>query len=386
MATQEELEKARLQQVQKPKQQGQYTNLEGISDASRNNLNYYGQGYQPSSNVQAAQDYLRGVIEKQPGTYQSSYADQIKGLYDQVMARPKFVYDVNKDPLFKSYKDQYIVNGQRAMQDTIGNAAALTGGYGNSWGTTAGYQAYQAYLQQLNNVIPELEQRAFDRYGAEGDQLKDNLSLALTLENTDYGRHRDQLGDWQTDRAFAQDAYEDAADRDRADWQNMLAYYQNLANMENADYWTRQNYDFDLRQYEDALARASGGGGSGSGGSYQEAAEEPTAAEEDRFRINLPTNQALLAQGIGNGVLLPATSQTYTKEEANELLDQIQAQYDKSFGKAAANAARQANLSTANPYPSIRSAYVTGKQKQKEEAEKLAARFPDSKGLIDFLK
>ena len=45
----------------------------------------------------------------------------------------------------------------------------------------------------------------------------------------------------------------------------MLSYWQNLASQENQNYWNQQNYDFQLRQYEDALAAkaAKGGGGGG---------------------------------------------------------------------------------------------------------------------------
>lgn len=268
MATQEEMEKARLQQVEKPAQAGQYTNLEGISDASRNNLNYYGQGYQQSQSVADAKNYLQSVIDRKPGSFASQYGTQIADLYNRIMNRPKFAYDVNKDPLFQQYKHQYMVNGQRAMQDTIGNSAALTGGYGNSWGTTAGYQAYQAHLQQLNNKVPELEARAYDRYSQEGDSLRNNLALTMNLDDTDYGRYRDTVGDWQADRSDARGAYDAEYARDYANWANMLKYYQDLAAMENENYWNRQNYDFQLRQYEDALkaaeaaAAASRGGGS----------------------------------------------------------------------------------------------------------------------------
>ena len=263
MPTQEELEKARLQQVEKPQQHGQYTNLEGISDNSKNSLNYYGQGWQPSQTVKSAQDYLQSVIDRRPGEFQSNYTSQIKSLYDQIMNRPKFSYDVNRDPLFQQYKNQYVVNGQRAMQDTVGNAAALTGGYGSSWGNTAGYQAYQAYLQQLNGMVPEMEQRAFDRYSQEGDTLRNNLSLTSSLDNMDYNRYRDTVGDWEGDRDYAWGAYNTEAERDRANWNNMLDYYTTMANMENQNYWNRQNFDFQLRQYEDALAAAQGGGSGG---------------------------------------------------------------------------------------------------------------------------
>lgn len=192
--------------------------------------------YTPSAMVQEAKAYLDGVISGRPGAFQSKYADQIAALYEQIMNRPKFQYDVNQDPLFQQYRNIYTQGGQQAMQDTLGSAAALTGGYGNSWGTTAGYQAYQNYLRQLNDKIPELEQRAFDRYTQEGQTLRDNLAMNMGLDDTDYGRYRDSMEDWQADRAYGRGAYEN----DRAlDWEQ----------------W----------KYLDALARANSGGSGGSG-------------------------------------------------------------------------------------------------------------------------
>ena len=262
------------QTVQQPAQTD-YTNLAGISDQSRAQLQYYGQGYQPSATVQAAQQYLADTLAKQPGQYQSSYAGQIEQLYNQIMGRPKFTYDVNKDPLFQTYKDQYMVNGQRAMQDTIGNAAALTGGYGNSWGTTAGYQAYQQYLQALNGIIPDLEQRAFDRYGAEGDQMRENLNMAMTLDQTDYGRYRDTVGDWQQDRSYARGAYDTEADRDRSDWYTMMQYYLNQAQLENSDFWNEMSM----------LYGNSGGSGSGGGITLDDGMQNTGTGEDKKYYI-----------------------------------------------------------------------------------------------------
>ena len=44
--------------------------------------------------------------------------------------------------------------GKQAMQDTMGQAAALTGGYGSTYGQAVGQQQYDAYLQNLNDEVP----------------------------------------------------------------------------------------------------------------------------------------------------------------------------------------------------------------------------------------
>lgn len=220
---------------------GQNAGLSGLSESTLAGLQKYGGEYTPSAAVQTAQDYLYSVMNSKPADFASKYADQIASLYDEIMNRPKFQYDVAKDPLFQQYKNQYMQSGQLAMQDAVGSAAALTGGYGSSWGTTAGFQAYQQYLQALNDRIPELEQRAFDKYQYEGEELRRNMAMSTDLDAIDYSRYRDTVQDWKDDRTFAGNLYGQEQSADLAQWQNMQSYYQNMANMENSDYWNAQD-------------------------------------------------------------------------------------------------------------------------------------------------
>ena len=224
------------------------SNTYGLSESTLAGLRQYAQGYTPSEAVSQAKEYLKGVMGSQPAAFQSKYASQIADLYDRIMNRPEFRYDVAKDPLFSSYRTQYMQSGQRAMQDAMGTAAALTGGYGNSWGVTAGYQAYQWYLQQLNSVIPQLEQYAFDKYKYYGEELRRNMDMTTDLDSIDYGRYRDTVGDWQAAAAMAQNAYQFEQQNDLAMRENTLDYYQRMAELENGNYWTEQNLAEKRRQ------------------------------------------------------------------------------------------------------------------------------------------
>ena len=47
-----------------------------------------------------------------------------------------FKYDLNADLLYQNAVDNYMLQGQKAMMDTNAAAAALSGGYGNSWAAT----------------------------------------------------------------------------------------------------------------------------------------------------------------------------------------------------------------------------------------------------------
>lgn len=107
------------------------------------------------------------------------YIDQLNSLYDQIMGRGPFRYDLNGDLLYRQMADQYTQLGYQAMRDATGAAAGLTGGYGNSYANQVGNQAYQQYLTQLNATIPEYYDRAYNAWLNEGDQLMQQYQLAM---------------------------------------------------------------------------------------------------------------------------------------------------------------------------------------------------------------
>ena len=107
--------------------------------------------------------------------------------------RPDFSYDLNGDALYQQYKDKYIKQGKMAMADTMGQASAMTGGYGSSYASTAGNQAYQASLENLNNIVPELYQMAYDRYNQDGQDMLNMISLLGNERAFEYGKWGDEV-------------------------------------------------------------------------------------------------------------------------------------------------------------------------------------------------
>ena len=130
------------------------------------------------------------AVQQQPQTQtsQTTYADQINSIVQKILNREPVQYDYNGDPMYQMYKDAYIQNGQLASKDALARAAALTGGYGNSYANQVAQQTSQQYMAELNNKIPELEQLARARYDAETGRLTDNLGILTDLENRDYTR------------------------------------------------------------------------------------------------------------------------------------------------------------------------------------------------------
>ena len=124
-----------------------------------------------------------------PGEWVDPYKDKYMGYLDQYEKRDPFSYDVNSDALYQQYKDQYTQQGQMAMMDTMGQAAAMTGGYGNSYAQTVGQQVYNQHLGQLNAIVPELYSMAYDRYQQEGQDLLNMHSLYRGLSDQDYSQY-----------------------------------------------------------------------------------------------------------------------------------------------------------------------------------------------------
>ena len=165
--------------------------------------------YKESDTVKAASAALQAQINAKPGAYSSQWQSQINDMIDRILNREKFTYDVNSDALYQQYKDQYSALGKLAMQDTMGQAAAMTGGYGNSYAATAGNQAYQQYLSQLNEVVPELYGIALDKYNQEGQELYNQYGLLSDQESQDYGRWQDEYSRWANERDYLQGVYND---------------------------------------------------------------------------------------------------------------------------------------------------------------------------------
>jgi hypothetical protein len=154
-----------------------------------------------ATNYERTMQALRQAQYQTPN-FESSYDEQISSLYDQIINRKPFSYDAASDPLYQQYREQYMQTGQQAMRDTMGQAAALTGGYGSTYGESVGQQQYNAYLSRLNEVLPELYGQAYSRWADEGNRLTTDLSLASALRSADYDQFRDQLTDERY--AFAQ--------------------------------------------------------------------------------------------------------------------------------------------------------------------------------------
>lgn len=179
--------------------------------------------------VAQAQDYLN----QQLGSYNSRYGSQITDLVAQLQNRPAFEYDVNTDPLYLQLRDIWKQDGLMAMEDTMGQAAQLTGGYGNSHAQMAGQQVYNNHLREVAEMVPQLKEAARADYDADTDALLRQYNMLMEQDSSDYARwldeitrqyqaERDALADQRYDQEWQYQQDRDALADQR--YQDELAY------------------------------------------------------------------------------------------------------------------------------------------------------------------
>lgn len=184
-------------------------------------------------------DYTQG--NQQP-TYNNPYDPQMQAMLNEILNRDNFSYDAMNDPLYQQYAAMYQREGDRAMQETLAEAAAGAGGM-NSYAITAAQQANNYYNSQLNDKIPELYQLAYDMYLNDIDSKVRDLGLLQNMDATQYARYQDTMNNWYNDRNFAYGAYQDAINQ--SNWQTQFDYDSMIDNRDfnYNDYWKNKEWD-----------------------------------------------------------------------------------------------------------------------------------------------
>lgn len=174
-----------------------------------------------STQYTQAMDRLSQLKQTMP-TYDASYDKALQDLFDEIMNYEKFSYNSRDDMLYQAYKQSYTDAGRLAMQDTMGQAAALTGGYGSSYSQAVGEQQYGAYLQKLNEVLPETYGMAYQQYQDEKSGLQNRYGMVGQLADEEYQKYQDRLSSYYQELGYWQDAADTAYERQQ--YADQLAY------------------------------------------------------------------------------------------------------------------------------------------------------------------
>ncbi len=156
--------------------------------------------------TEAQQKYnAYNTLKEQSPVYQSTVSQaDLLSMREKVLNPDKFSYDATKDPLFISYAEQARKNGQLAMEDTMGQAAALSGGFGNSYAQTVGQQVYNQHMDALDAKAVEFRDKAYAEYQDKLNTDRANLEMLTGIEESEWNRYynESQLHNNKLDRAY----------------------------------------------------------------------------------------------------------------------------------------------------------------------------------------
>lgn len=187
----------------------------------------------------AKQEALASDAAK-PGEYTSKWQQQLDAAMDKILNREAFSYDLNGDALYRQYKDRAVKNGRLAMMDTMGQAAAMTGGYGSSYAQSAGQQAYQKQMDTLTDQAARLYDRARQDYDRQGQTDRDRYDLLRQRENSSYNQYKQSLSSWETENQRLWDRYDSLRQQEYQAQRDLIEDQQWQAEFDEAH---RQFYD-----------------------------------------------------------------------------------------------------------------------------------------------
>lgn len=137
-----------------------------------------------------------------PSKTKSSYETERDKIYREIANYGDFSYDINSDPLYKTYREIYTALGNEAYDRVLAENSLRTGGVESTSAISAAQGAKNKYNSMLASIIPELYDKAYDRYRGGLEKLYDKLDIARSIEEDAYSRYRDDISDYMSDRDY----------------------------------------------------------------------------------------------------------------------------------------------------------------------------------------
>ncbi len=169
-------------------------------------------------NYEAARDYEDFKYD----AFDDKHASKREELLDAIANPTPFTYDKANDPVYQSFAKQYRREGARATEDALASAASNTGGRASTAAVTAAAQAGNYYAAGLSDKIPELYDKAYDRWLDEFTMKQNALAAIRGETNADYDLYT-------SERSFAKGLHDDKYAR-------LIDAMNNAAALEGVDY------------------------------------------------------------------------------------------------------------------------------------------------------
>jgi hypothetical protein len=113
---------------------------------------------------------------------------------------------------YKELEGSFVDAGQRAMQDTLAQVSARTGGIASSYAGGAAQGAYNEYMKQLDEA-------AYNRYLAERGEMVDLMQMQINADNIEYGKTLDRIA---AERDAEATAYERSMAEDSISYERQM--------------------------------------------------------------------------------------------------------------------------------------------------------------------
>lgn len=209
-------------------------NVSSSTKRKKSSSSDYDSGFKASSAYLDAMEQTNATLA-QLNSGKTTYVDQIKQMIKDIQSRDPFSYDLSNDTLFQQSLASAMASGKTAMQDTMGQAAALTGGYGSTYATAAANQQYNAFIEDAYNNLPEYYQLALDAYRMQGEDMYNQLAMMTEADANEFDR---LYNTFNANASYAQQLYG-----------NEYGEYIDSLNNE----WREKEYDLSKEQYASDL-------------------------------------------------------------------------------------------------------------------------------------
>ncbi len=142
-----------------------------------------------------------GVVKK----YEKKYGDEVSGSLRKLTERDAFSYAPESDPAYLAYKEEYEALAEEAYRRVLNdNNTSVTGASGAV--LSEALASRDGYLKELSELIPELQQNAYERYVGETERLRDNLESVNDVADSYYDKLYDSNRDAVDDAVKAGEA------------------------------------------------------------------------------------------------------------------------------------------------------------------------------------
>lgn len=188
----------------------------------------------------------------------ADYVSQNKEAMDALTGQIGSGYDGSElAKAYQQYRDQTADAAAAAADNTRANAAALSGGYGNSWADSLAAQGQGAATANVDAALTALRSRALNEYKNRQSGLVEALSGMGNTEALDRSAYGSNLSNWYNRQNFLANQSAQARNENDNYWNNLWNGIRTVGNVAKSAYdgymgYTQQKWEneFAEKQFE----------------------------------------------------------------------------------------------------------------------------------------